>query len=96
MNTARVYQDIDGNELTIHQMVRREKDWAAARIQQAEMYEAALKLWYEQQKDRVGRKGNGPGCGHSTPGIWDSDNGTLAGKECGECKLWAIAVRQNA
>lgn len=34
----------------------------------------------------VMRKGNAPGHGHSVPGIWDSDNGELAGKECAWCK----------
>lgn len=38
------------------------------------------------------RKGNAPGHGHSVPGIWDSDNGELAGKECAWCKVWATAT----
>ena len=38
------------------------------------------------------RKGNAPGHGHSVPGIWDSDNGELAGKECAWCKVWTAAV----
>ena len=36
MNTAKVYTDSDGNECTIHQMVRQEPEWAAARIQVGE------------------------------------------------------------
>jgi hypothetical protein len=36
MNTAKVYKDIDDNECTIHQMVNREPQWAATRIQVGE------------------------------------------------------------
>jgi len=32
--------------------------------------------------------GNAPGCGHSIPGIWDSDNGARAGKPCAWCLTW--------
>lgn len=39
MNTGKIYKDIDGNERTIHQMVKLEPGWAASRIQQAEKYE---------------------------------------------------------
>ena len=96
MNTARVYKDIDGNDRTIWQMVNNEPAWAASRIQQAEKYEALLMQWHEQQKDRVGRNGNAPGHGHSTPGIWDSDNGEIAGHECAECALFELASKLSA
>lgn len=36
MNTAKIYHDIDGNERTIHQMVKYEPRWAASRIQEGE------------------------------------------------------------
>ena len=42
MNTAKVYQDIDGNDCSIHQMVRREPQWAARRIQEGEKAIAKL------------------------------------------------------
>jgi ribA/ribD-fused uncharacterized protein len=32
--------------------------------------------------------GNAPGHAHDVPGIWDSDNGKLAGKPCAWCALW--------
>ena len=35
--------------------------------------------------------GNAPGHGHEVPGIWDSDNGKLAGKPCAWCATWAKA-----
>ena len=37
--------------------------------------------------------GNAPGHAHRVPGIWDSDNGELSGKECGWCKAWHAAVK---
>ena len=54
--------------------------------------EVMLLKWHEQQKERSGR-GNAPGHGHSDSGIWDSDNGDLAGVKCAECSLWAEAER---
>ena len=36
MNTAKVYKDIEGNDCTIYQMVQREPNWAATRIQVGE------------------------------------------------------------
>lgn len=35
--------------------------------------------------------GNAPGHAHEVPGVWDSDNGKLAGKPCAWCKTWAKA-----
>jgi hypothetical protein len=34
-----------------------------------------------------------PNHGHEIPGIWDSDNGVLAGKPCAECALYDEARR---
>ncbi|WP_312381587.1 hypothetical protein [Stutzerimonas balearica] len=47
---------------------------------------------------RSENRGNAPGHGHSVPGVWDSDNGALAGTECAWCKTWneAIAAMQGA
>jgi len=36
--------------------------------------------------------GNAPNHSHAVPGIWDSDNGHLAGKKCEWCALWNEAV----
>ena len=36
MNTAIIYKDINGEERTIHQMVKYEPEWAANRIQAGE------------------------------------------------------------
>lgn len=35
--------------------------------------------------------GNAPGHAHAVPGIWDPDNGPLAGRECAWCKAWNTA-----
>jgi hypothetical protein len=91
MNTARIYRDIDNNPLTIHEMVRCEPQWAANRIQRAEHYEHLLKLWYEQQADRIDREGNAPGHSHPIPGVWDTDNGNISGHRCAECALFSLA-----
>lgn len=40
---------------------------------------------------RITSKGNAPGHSHSEPGVWDSDNGELAGKPCAWCRVWALA-----
>ena len=36
MDTARIYHDVEGNERTIHQMVKEEPIWAANRVQEGE------------------------------------------------------------
>jgi hypothetical protein len=50
---------------------------------------------------RGSEKGNAPGHAHEIAGIWDSDNGALAGTECAWCKAWntakaAIREREQA
>lgn len=53
MNTAKVYLDADGRECTIWQMVRREPEWAANRIQEGEKaLEKLEKL--EKQNEEMG------------------------------------------
>lgn len=37
-----------------------------------------------------GRDGNAPGHGHSIPGVWDEDNGPIAGTTCAWCATWKI------
>ena len=36
-------------------------------------------------------RGNAPGHAHSIPGVWDSDNGPIAGTPCSWCTAWKIA-----
>ena len=42
--------------------------------------------------DELGKRhchgGNAPGHGHTIPGVWDSDNGELAGKPCAWCAVY--------
>ncbi|RUR26810.1 hypothetical protein ELY33_17025 [Vreelandella andesensis] len=42
---------------------------------------------------RDSRNGNAPGHSHSVPGVWDYDNGALAGKKCGWCAVWQEAEK---
>lgn len=44
-----------------------------------------------QLGERERGDGNAPGHCHEVPGVWDSDNGKLAGKPCAWCALWAEA-----
>lgn len=44
------------------------------------------------ERRRKYRDGNAPGHGHDTPGVWDIDNGELAGKKCSWCELWQEAL----
>ena len=44
---------------------------------------------YRELEHRKGdRRGNAPGHGHAIPGVWDEDNGALAGTTCAWCALW--------
>ena len=45
MNTAKIYYDSEGNQRSIHQMVKHEPEWAATRIQEGENAIEALKDW---------------------------------------------------
>jgi hypothetical protein len=47
MSTAKIYFNVDGNERTIHQMVKQEPEWAANRIQEGE--KAIEQLQQEQE-----------------------------------------------
>ena len=48
---------------------------------------AILEAVRREMEDRVYSK-NAPGHAHHTPGIWDEDNGDLAGKPCAWCLTW--------
>jgi len=62
MNTAKVYKDMEGNECTIWQMVKKEPEWAANRIQAgedaiAELATLRAKLTDEERKNTNLRHG---------------------------------------
>ena len=42
-----------------------------------------------RELDRDCDEGNAPGHSHRTKGVWDEDNGKLAGKPCAWCLTWA-------
>lgn len=43
------------------------------------------------RKNHGTRRVDAPGHSHEVPGIWDSDNGALAGKPCALCAVWREA-----
>jgi len=52
----------------------------------------ALKALMAELLEQLGARdkgdGNAPGHCHCIPGVWDSDNGKLAGKPCAWCAVW--------
>lgn len=58
----------------------------------AERYQSLMEAVLREIPHREGRRGNAPGHGHSVPGVWDCDNGALAGKKCAWCKVWNEAL----
>lgn len=59
-------------------------------VMQAEL--EALKALMVELLEQIGEgdsgDGNAPGHCHAIPGVWDSDNGRLAGKPCAWCAVW--------
>lgn len=54
-----------------------------------EILEAVVR---EMPQKHVRGDGNAPGHGHTKPGIWDDDNGALAGQPCAWCLTWNKAT----
>ena len=84
-------------------VVKRERDEARAEVERmrkhvAEAVAAERERW-RPVLDAVVRelackgehRGNAPGHAHSIPGVWDSDNGPIAGTPCSWCTAWKIA-----
>lgn len=73
-----------------------ERDQLRAECEQlrrdAERYQSLMEAVLREIPHREGRRGNAPGHGHSVPGVWDCDNGALAGKKCAWCKVWNEAL----
>ena len=57
----------------------------------AESWQSILEAVMREMPHHGRGDGNAPGHGHAIPGIWDKDNGELAGKECAWCKTWSAA-----
>lgn len=68
---------------------------AALRLSDGADVSRLLAAWYEQGI-RQGMRVQSPGHAHDRPGIWDDDNGKLAGVECAACALWKIAAQLAA
>ena len=62
---------------------------AGLSIEDQAILEAVRREKTKQDFDNpYGVKGNSPDHKHSVPGIWDSDNGDLAGLPCAWCLTW--------
>lgn len=65
------------------------RETCRALIDEREEFRELLAQVVEQLDERWNpHGGNAPGHGHERPGIWDDDNGELAGKPCAWCALW--------
>ena len=69
------------------------EELAARDIEIAEYRELLRELLVQLcENPGIREDGNAPGHCHEVPGVWDSDNGELAGKPCAWCAVWAKAV----
>jgi len=57
---------------------------------------AVFSLVIDEIEKRDRGNGNAPGHAHDVPGVWDSDNGALAGKPCAWCATWNKAKELRA
>lgn len=80
-----------GNEIT-----RLRQQVATLTEQRDEMLGVFNIVISEMEQRNVISNGNAPGHAHSVPGVWDSDNGALAGKKCAWCATWAKAKEISA
>lgn len=58
----------------------------------AENFRSIIKAIASEISEPGKPDGNAPGHCHDIPGVWDSDNGAKAGKECAWCKTWSLAL----
>ena len=61
-----------------------------------EILEGLVAIWARRGDNRSGS----PNHSHTVHGVWDSDNGALAGKPCAECAIYdaaraLISVKQS-
>lgn len=66
-----------------------EKSAAAERDKWEPVIAAVIRELPERMR---GDKGNAPGHAHEIAGIWDSDNGDIAGTKCAWCAAWNTAL----
>ena len=60
-------------------------------MQQRDELLDVFQLIISEMERRDRNDGNAPGHGHEIPGVWDRDNGELAGKPCAWCAVWKKA-----
>ena len=52
---------------------------------------AELVVQLDRKRNHRSKDGNAPGHSHSVAGVWDADNGAIAGKPCALCALYNLA-----
>lgn len=80
---AELRAEVAENESVIN-VWRRRCEAAERRVGELENL---LGAWYAEDSS-YGTRLQAPGHHHQVPGIWDSDNGPIAGKPCAKCALW--------
>jgi len=73
------------NAVVLMQSVCVERDRLQA--ENAELVGLMRQVLIEHPRRGSRADGNGPGHGHRVPGVWDEDNGELAGKPCAWCSI---------
>jgi hypothetical protein len=68
----------------IEALTQTERTWVGLTDEDKAILEAV-----HRELDRDCDEGNAPGHSHRTKGVWDEDNGKLAGKPCAWCLTWA-------
>lgn len=68
-----------------------EQHVAAAVARETERWRPVLDAVVRELAHKGEHRGNAPGHGHSIPGVWDEDNGPIAGTPCAWCATWKIA-----
>ena len=89
------------DEMTDEEFTAAVEEWTSPAARELEALRAATSEYRELLRELlvqlcenpgIREDGNAPGHAHEVPGVWDSDNGELAGKPCAWCAVWAKAV----
>lgn len=67
----------------------------AVRKQRDEVF-SVFSILIDEMDKRHHSDGNAPGHAHEIPGVWDRDNGPMAGKPCAWCAVWNKAKELRA
>lgn len=82
-DTAFRWCEIGDHKTPVYTAPQAQRTWVGMTDEDRAILEAV-----QRELDDVA-DGNAPGHGHRIAGIWDEDNGDLAGKPCAWCLTWA-------